>query len=65
MSCGALLCSQIEVDLLRTLPDNKHYECMTADGIPKLRRILLAYTVHNQDVGYCQVGTNVVVVLSC
>ncbi|ELU03415.1 hypothetical protein CAPTEDRAFT_172092 [Capitella teleta] len=48
------LSRQIEVDLLRTLPDNKHYESCTSAGIPKLRRILLAYSVHNPDVGYCQ-----------
>jgi len=46
---------QIETDLLRTLPKNKHYECMNADGIPKLRRVLLAFSIYNADVGYCQV----------
>jgi hypothetical protein len=46
---------QIETDLLRTLPNNKHYECMNADGIPKLRRVLLAFSIYNADVGYCQV----------
>ena len=46
---------QIETDLLRTLPNNRHYEGMHADGIPKLRRVLLAYSIYNPDVGYCQV----------
>jgi len=46
---------QIETDLLRTLPKNKHYECINADGIPKLRRVLLAFSIYNADVGYCQV----------
>ena len=46
---------QIELDLLRTLPNNKHYDSPHADGIPKLRRVLLAYSVHNPDVEYCQV----------
>jgi hypothetical protein len=46
---------QIETDLLRTLPSNKHYECMDADGIPKLRRVLLAFSIYNASVGYCQV----------
>ena len=46
---------QIELDLLRTLPNNKHYDNPNADGIPKLRRVLLAYSVHNPDVEYCQV----------
>ncbi|XP_077978316.1 TBC1 domain family member 2B-like isoform X2 [Glandiceps talaboti] len=45
---------QIELDLLRTLPNNKHYENMDSEGIPKLRRILLAYSCHNPDIGYCQ-----------
>ena len=47
---------QIELDLLRTLPNNKHYDNPNADGIPKLRRVLLAYSVHNPDVEYCQVN---------
>ena len=46
---------QIELDLLRTLPNNKHYDSPNADGIPKLRRVLLAYSVHNPEVEYCQV----------
>ncbi|XP_013383213.1 TBC1 domain family member 2B isoform X1 [Lingula anatina] len=45
---------QIELDLLRTLPNNKHYESLNSDGIPKLRRVLLAYSRHNPCVGYCQ-----------
>ncbi|XP_071749014.1 TBC1 domain family member 2B isoform X3 [Lepeophtheirus salmonis] len=45
---------QIELDLLRTLPNNKHYDSPHADGIPKLRRVLLAYSVHNPDIEYCQ-----------
>ncbi len=46
---------QIELDLLRTLPSNKHYDHIHADGIPKLRRVLLAYSLHNPEVEYCQV----------
>ena len=46
---------QIELDLLRTLPRNRHYEDLQSEGVPKLRRILLAYTQHNPDIGYCQV----------
>ncbi|GIY41206.1 TBC1 domain family member 2B [Caerostris darwini] len=45
---------QIELDLLRTLPNNCHYENLDSDGIPKLRRVLLAYSRHNPVVGYCQ-----------
>ncbi|XP_076052021.1 TBC1 domain family member 2B-like isoform X2 [Oratosquilla oratoria] len=45
---------QIELDLLRTLPNNRHYNAIHADGIPRLRRVLLAYARHNVAVGYCQ-----------
>lgn len=45
---------QIELDLLRTLPNNRHYESINSEGIPKLRRVLLAYSYHNPCVGYCQ-----------
>lgn len=45
---------QIELDLLRTLPNNRHYETLDSVGIPKLRRVLLAYSVHDPSVGYCQ-----------
>lgn len=54
---------QIETDLLRTLPNNKHYECMNADGIPKLRRVLLAFSIYNADVGYCQGLNRIVAIL--
>jgi len=45
---------QIELDLLRTLPNNKFYDKIESEGISKLRRILLAYSWHNPSVGYCQ-----------
>lgn len=45
---------QIELDLLRTLPNNKHYSCPTSDGIQKLRSVLLAFSWRNPDIGYCQ-----------
>ncbi|XP_023673400.1 TBC1 domain family member 2B [Paramormyrops kingsleyae] len=45
---------QIELDLLRTLPNNKHYASPTAEGIQKLRNVLLAYSWRNPDIGYCQ-----------
>ncbi|XP_067047173.1 TBC1 domain family member 2B-like isoform X1 [Acropora muricata] len=54
---------QIELDLLRTLPNNKHYEKMDSDGIAKLREVLLAYSWHNPDVGYCQ-GLNRLVAIA-
>ncbi|KAL4641960.1 TBC1 domain family member 2B [Arapaima gigas] len=45
---------QIELDLLRTLPNNKHYASPAADGISKLRNVLLAFSWRNPDIGYCQ-----------
>ncbi|XP_069694443.1 TBC1 domain family member 2B-like isoform X2 [Periplaneta americana] len=54
---------QIETDLLRTLPNNKHYEGMNADGIPKLRRVLLAFSIYNAEVGYCQGLNRIVAIL--
>ncbi|XP_036909319.1 TBC1 domain family member 2B isoform X2 [Sturnira hondurensis] len=45
---------QIELDLLRTLPNNKHYACPTSEGIQKLRNVLLAFSWRNPDIGYCQ-----------
>ncbi|XP_042145435.1 TBC1 domain family member 2B isoform X1 [Ixodes scapularis] len=45
---------QIELDLLRTLPNNRHYETPDAPGINPLRRVLLAYSRRNLIVGYCQ-----------
>ncbi|KAM4677181.1 TBC1 domain family member 2B isoform 2-T2 [Discoglossus pictus] len=45
---------QIELDLMRTLPNNKHYTSATSEGIHKLRNVLLAYSWRNPDIGYCQ-----------
>ena len=45
---------QIELDLLRTLPNNKHFESLESDGTCRLRRVLIAYSRHNPKVGYCQ-----------
>ncbi|MEE6515182.1 hypothetical protein FKM82_023721 [Ascaphus truei] len=45
---------QIELDLMRTLPNNKHYASPTSEGIQKLRNVLLAYSWRNPDIGYCQ-----------
>lgn len=47
---------QIELDLLRTLPNNRHYASVDSPGICKLRNVLLAYSWHNPSIGYCQVG---------
>lgn len=45
---------QIELDLLRTLPNNRHYASVDSPGICKLRNVLLAYSWHNPSIGYCQ-----------
>ncbi|KAM6937516.1 TBC1 domain family member 2B [Xenentodon cancila] len=45
---------QIELDLMRTLPNNKHYSSPSASGIQKLRNVLLAFSWRNPDIGYCQ-----------
>ncbi|KAK2842296.1 hypothetical protein Q5P01_012496 [Channa striata] len=45
---------QIELDLLRTLPNNKHYSSPSAGGIQKLRNVLIAFSWRNPDIGYCQ-----------
>ncbi|XP_067934653.1 TBC1 domain family member 2B-like [Watersipora subatra] len=45
---------QIELDLNRTLPNNKYFSDESSDGVPKLRRVLLAYSYHNPHIGYCQ-----------
>lgn len=45
---------QIELDLLRTLPNNKHYESIDSDGVVKLRKVLHAFSEYNKMIGYCQ-----------
>ena len=45
---------QIELDLMRTLPNNKHYASPGSGGIQKLRNVLLAFSWRNPDIGYCQ-----------
>jgi hypothetical protein len=45
---------QIELDLLRTLPHNKHFETLDSDGTCRLRKVLTAFARHNPVVGYCQ-----------
>ncbi|KAK2495366.1 hypothetical protein MC885_016614 [Smutsia gigantea] len=54
---------QIELDLLRTLPSNKHYARPTSEGIQKLRNVLLAFSWRNPDIGYCQ-GLNRLVAMA-
>ncbi|XP_054253637.1 TBC1 domain family member 2A [Indicator indicator] len=47
-------CRQIELDLPRTLTNNKHFASPTSQLIPRLRRVLLAFSWHNPAIGYCQ-----------
>ena len=44
--------TEIEKDLRRTFPDNHLYE--SEEGLAMLRRVLLAYSVYNPTIGYCQ-----------
>jgi len=43
---------EVEKDLHRTFPNNKHFE--NEEGISTLRMILIAYGLRNPEVGYCQ-----------
>ncbi|XP_012657825.1 TBC1 domain family member 2A isoform X2 [Otolemur garnettii] len=45
---------QIELDLNRTFPNNKHFTCPTSSFPDKLRRLLLAFSWQNPTIGYCQ-----------
>ncbi|CAK8677308.1 unnamed protein product [Clavelina lepadiformis] len=54
---------QIELDLLRTLPNNRHFSSLSSSGIDQLRRVLRAYSIHNPSIGYCQ-GLNRIVAVS-
>ncbi|XP_044274838.1 TBC1 domain family member 2A [Varanus komodoensis] len=45
---------QIELDLPRTLTSNRHFMSPTSQMVPKLRRVLLAFSRQNPTIGYCQ-----------
>ncbi|KAM4051451.1 TBC1 domain family member 2A isoform 3-T4 [Anomaloglossus baeobatrachus] len=45
---------QIELDIHRTLTNNKHFNSPTSEFIQKLRRVLVAYSWQNPTIGYCQ-----------
>lgn len=55
---------QIQVDLQRTFAGNQCW-INTVDGQLALERVLLAYAVHNESVGYCQSMTFIVGRLLC
>lgn len=59
--CSALLIliSQIEKDLLRTMPSNACFNSLAGVGAPRLRRVLRALAWLYPDIGYCQ-GTGMV-----
>ena len=43
---------EIERDVYRTYPE--HPFLQTEEGIASLRRVLLAFSIHDEQVGYCQ-----------
>ncbi|OLL27091.1 TBC domain-containing protein [Neolecta irregularis DAH-3] len=49
---------QIDMDINRTMPNNVFFGGK-GPGVPKLRRLLLAFSRHNPSIGYCQ-GMNVI-----
>ncbi|GFR50695.1 hypothetical protein Agub_g12949 [Astrephomene gubernaculifera] len=51
--------AQVELDLPRTFPGHPYLSCAET-GQAAMRRILTAYSLHNQLVGYCQ-GLNFIV----
>ncbi|KAI6187571.1 RUN and TBC1 domain-containing protein 3 [Aphelenchoides besseyi] len=57
-------CTQIERDLLRTLPNNRCFSKDNAPGIAALRRVLTALAYFYPELGYCQgMGTVVATLL--
>ncbi|KAM5343170.1 hypothetical protein ACJ41O_014136 [Fusarium nematophilum] len=53
----AVVVSQIQMDIHRTLTDNIFFR--KGPGVEKLNEVLLAYARRNKDVGYCQ-GMNLI-----
>ncbi|XP_046313384.1 TBC1 domain family member 2A isoform X8 [Marmota monax] len=53
-ACEHPAARQIELDLNRTFPNNKHFTCPTSSFPDKLRRVLLAFSWQNPAIGYCQ-----------
>lgn len=55
----SLSVSQIEKDLLRTMPTNACFNSLVSVGVPRLRRVLRGLAWLYPDIGYCQ-GTGMV-----
>ncbi|XP_007639020.1 TBC1 domain family member 2A isoform X3 [Cricetulus griseus] len=53
-TCQHPAARQIELDLNRTFPTNKHFTCPTSSFPDELRRVLLAFSWQNPTIGYCQ-----------
>ncbi|XP_049640313.1 TBC1 domain family member 2A [Suncus etruscus] len=53
-ACEHPAARQIELDLNRTFPSNRHFACPTSGFPDKLRRVLLAFSWQNPTIGYCQ-----------
>ncbi|KAL3090067.1 hypothetical protein niasHS_006519 [Heterodera schachtii] len=45
---------QIDLDLVRTLPNNKQFEAEQSPRVSSLKHILYAFRFHNRSVEYCQ-----------
>ncbi|KAK9460031.1 rab-GTPase-TBC domain-containing protein [Lipomyces oligophaga] len=50
--------AQIDLDLFRTMPTNVFFGGK-GPGVPKLKRVLIAFSRRNPDIGYCQ-GMNMI-----
>ena len=62
--CSAIMAAtadQIDKDLQRTFPSHDFFE--SKEGTETLRRVLLAYSVRNPAVGYCQSMNFIVAIL--
>ncbi|XP_007461717.1 PREDICTED: TBC1 domain family member 2A isoform X2 [Lipotes vexillifer] len=53
-ACKHPAARQIELDLNRTFPSNKHFTCPASSFPDRLRRVLLAFSWQNPTIGYCQ-----------
>ena len=57
MKKGTRFAKDIDLDLYRTFPSNVKFRD-DSGLIPALRRILLAYSLFDPKIGYCQVCSN-------